>query len=215
MSTPANVEDRLTAAFGELMTPAERGTLEARVARLLDQSDTPRRRFGLRLSRSMLLVAAVILMVPLVAAAGVVMLSTEAPYGMGDADAFEAELAAAKAVTPIPPGMAWPSYLDQADDRDATYGTTLGRSMVEINAYCMWLGYWYEAHEARDATKVDAAMAALTDARTWDTFTDELTSDQGFRDNIQHNIDAAEAGDAPPVLRELELNCQGTWPPPG
>ncbi len=215
MSTPANVEDRLTAAFGELMTPAERGTLEVRVARLVDHAPARRRAFGLRLSRSMLLVAAVILMVPLVAAASVVMLSTEDPYGSGDADAYEAELAAAKAVTPIPPGMAWPSYLDQADDRDASYGTTLGRSMVEINAYCMWLGYWYEAQAAGDAVKVGAAIAALTDARTWDTFSDELTSDQGFRDNIQHNIDSAEAGDAPAVLRELELNCQGAWPPPG
>ncbi len=30
---------------------------------------------------------------------------------MGDADAYDAELAAAKAVTPIPPGATWPRTL--------------------------------------------------------------------------------------------------------
>lgn len=50
-------------------------------------------------------------------------------------------------------------------------------------------------------------------ARNWETLTNELSSDQGFRDSIQHNIDVVERGYAATVLRELEVNCQGTWPP--
>jgi len=87
--------------------------------------------------------------------------------------------------------------------------------MVEINAYCLWLGYWYEAQDRGDAAAVAAAVAALNDARDWETFTDPLTSDEGFRDLTQSTIDAVIEGDADTVLSELELNCQGTWPPSG
>jgi hypothetical protein len=85
--------------------------------------------------------------------------------------------------------------------------------MVEINAYCLWLGYWYEAQEAGDAEAVAAALATLDDARSWETLTNELSSDQAFRDNVQARIDAAHTGDSELVLDELELNCSGTWPP--
>ena len=47
------------------------------------------------------------------------------------------------------------------------------------------------------------------------TRTNELSSDQAFRDNIQARIDAAHAGHAERILDELELNCSGTWPPVG
>jgi hypothetical protein len=41
--------------------------------------------------------------------AGMSLVSTEAPYGTADASAFEAEVVAAKAVTPIPPGLSRPA----------------------------------------------------------------------------------------------------------
>lgn len=212
-SSNPQVEHRLATAFDDPLSAPQRAWLDSRVTTALDRGPTGLRRPRLRATRSLLLVAAMLIMTPLLFAAGAAIFSTEAPYGMGDADAYDAELAAARALTPIPPGATWPPYLDQAEDRDATYGTGLGRSMVEINAYCLWLGYWYEAQDRRDVAAVAAAVAALNDARGWETFTDPLTSDEGFRELAQKTIDAVDSGDADTVLSELERNCQGTWPP--
>ena len=212
MTTARSAEERLAAAFGETMTARERAALDTRVRARLETHPRPRRRFRLRLTRSLLLVALLMIVLPSVFVVGAAILSTEAPYGMGNADAFDAEMAAAKAVTPIPPGATWPPYLDHAPDRDASYETGGGRQMVQLNAYCLWLGDWYRARDRRDAAAVAAAVAALGDARRWKTFTDPLTSDQGFRDNIAGTIDAAVRGDAASVLGELQRNCTGTWP---
>jgi len=195
------------------MSPRARARLDTRLTSALERVPAPRRRFGLRLTRTLLLVALLMILVPSIFVVGAGIFSTEAPYGMGNAGAYDAELAAAKAVTPIPPGATWPPYLERAEDRSASYGTGLGQSMVEMNAYCLWLGEWYQAQERGDAARVSAAVSALDLARSWESFTDPLTSDQGFRDNIQSRIDAAERGEAETVLFELETNCTGTWPP--
>ena len=215
MTIDPTVEERLSAAFAEPMTPQERAVLDTRITTLLEGAPAPRRRFRLRLTRSLLLVAALLILLPsiFVVSAAIWRVSTEAPYGMGDADAYEAELAAAKSVTPIPPGATWPPYLDGAEDRSASYATRLGQSIVEYNAYCLWLGYWYQAQEAGDAASVNTAVTALEQARDWETFSDP-TKDQGFRDYSQRMIDAVERRDALTVLNELEVNCEGTWPPP-
>jgi hypothetical protein len=214
MTTDTSVEERLSAAFGEPMTARERAVLDTYITVLLERAPTPRRGFRFRVTRSLLLVAALLILLPSIFVAGAAILSTEAPYGMGNADAHDAELAAAKAVTPIPPGATWPPYLERAEDRSARYGTGLGQSMVEYSAYCLWLGYWYEAYDRGDSSSAAAAVAALAGARGWETFNDPLTSDRGFRKGIQRTIDAVERGDPATVLNELELNCQGTWPAP-
>lgn len=77
----------------------------------------------------------------------------------------------------------------------------------------LWLGSWYQAQGAGDTEAVSAALATLNDARSWTTLTNELSSDQAFRDNIQARIDAARAGDAGLVLDELAMNCSRLWPP--
>lgn len=212
MTTETSIEARLSSAFGEPMTPRERAVLDTRVRTRLESCPTPRRRMRFRLTRSLVLVVVLMVVLPSVFAVGAAILSTEAPYGMGNAGAYDAELAATKAVTPLPPGATWPPYLDRAIDRSASYGTGLGREMVQYNAYCLWLGYWYGAQNEGNAPAVAAAVAALTEARGWQTFTDPLTSDQGFRDRAASTIDGAARGDAAIVLGELRLNCQGTWP---
>lgn len=212
MTTDASVEERLSAAFTEPMTARERAVLDTRLTMLLERAPTLRRRIRFRVTRSLLVVAALLVLLPSIIVASAAILSTEAPYGAGNADAYDAELARAKAVTPIPPDATWPPHLERAEDRSASYGTGLGQSMVEYNAYCLWLGYWYEAQDRGDSSSVAAAVAALAGVRGWETFNDPLTSDQGFRNGIQRTIDAAEGGDRDTVLDELELNCQGTWP---
>lgn len=215
MNPDTQVEGRLSVAFDEPLTAPQRAWLDTRVAAALERAPISRRRFRLRLTRSLLLVGALLVLLPSIMLVGAAIFSTEAPYGMGDADAYDAELADAKAVTPIPPGATWPAYLEQAEDRNATYGTGLGRQMVEFNAYCLWLGDWYQAQERGDASRVMAAAIALDEARGWQTFTDQLTTDQGLRDHVQQTVDAVERGDAQAVLNELEVNCEGTWPPSG
>lgn len=211
MKTDVEIENRLVDAFGSPMTPADRGRLNARFTALTERSTAPRRRFGSRLPRVLLLVASVTLLVPALVAGGVALLNTEAPYGLGSAGTYDAELAAAKAVTPIPPGATWPPYLDGAKDRGASYAVGLGQSMVEMNAYCLWLGSWYEAHQAGDTATADAAVTVLDQARGWTSFNGP-TADRSFRNHTNAVIDAVDRGDASPVLDELRLNCQGTWP---
>jgi hypothetical protein len=214
MTTDLTIEERLTATFGEPMSARARASLDTRVTSALEHVPARRRRFGLRPTRTMLLVALLMIVLPSIFVVGAGIISSEAPYGMGNADAYDAELAAAKAVTPIPPGATWPPYLERAEDRSASYGTGLGQSMVEYNAYCLWLGEWYQAQESGDAARVGAAVAVLDEARTWKSFND-LSADQSFRNVIQHTIDAAERGEPGPVLSELQLNCQSTSPPSG
>jgi len=208
--TDRSIEERLTTAFGEDMTPMQRAWVDERVNARLTQGGV-RRWPRLRLARSVLLVGALLILAPTVFVVSAAILSTEAPYGMGDAAAYDAELKAAKAVTPIPPGETWPPYLEQAPDRSATYGAGLGKQMVEINAYCLWLGSWYDANARGDTAASAAATAVLEEARGWTTFTDPLLSDEGFREIHRQTIDAAIGGDAPAVLQQLELNCTGTW----
>lgn len=201
----------MAAAFGADMTTDQRAWIDARVRTALAREKARRWWPRTRLARSLVLVGALLVLAPTVFVVGAAILSTEAPYGMGDAAAYTAELDAAKAVTPIPPGATWPPYLNQAPDRSASYGTGLGKQMVEENAYCLWLGYWYTANASGDAAAVATATGALEQARTWTTFTDPLTTDEGFRAIHQQTIDAAVARDAPAVHRQLELNCTGTW----
>jgi hypothetical protein len=91
------------------------------------------------------------------------------------------------------------------------YATGLGTQMVEMNAYCLWLGSWYAAQDARNTAAAAAAREALAQVRDWGTFTDTNISDQGFRKLTQTTIDAVFRGDAAAVLRQLEVNGTGTW----
>lgn len=211
MMTDRVVEDRLAAAFGAEMTTEQRTWVDARVHTALAPDRARRRWPRTRLARSLVLAGALLIVAPTAFAVGAAILLSEAPYGMGDATAYEAELEAAKAVTPLPPGATWPPYLEAAPDGSASYGTGLGTMMVEMNATCLWLGYWYAANDRGDAAGIAAATDALRQAREWTTFNDPLTSDEGFRASHRETIDAALAGDAATVLGQLDLNCSGTW----
>lgn len=210
MNTQSQTEDVLTRAFGEPITATQRSRLDSRVAALLERSPAPRRRFGIRLSRGLVLVVGVTILVPAMVAGGMVLRSTEAPYGIGSAADYDAELASAKAVTPIPPGATWPPYLDHAPDPNAGYGVGLGQSMVEVNAYCLWLGDWYQARQTGDQLRAGSARQVLDQARGWESF-NNLAADQSYRAHIRGVIDAVDSGDEATVLAELGVNCQGTW----
>lgn len=198
--------DPLAGRAGSIPSPAR---LDAIAETVLEG----RRRAGprRRAARVALLVGALVILAPIVFGVAAAILSTEAPHGMGNAATYEAELAAAKAVTPLPPGATWPPYLDGAPDRAASYGVGLGTQMVQYNALCLWLGDWYTAHESGDAPAQAAATDALEGARGWTTLFDPLTTDEATRAGNRGLIDAAVAGDATTVLHGLQLQCTGTW----
>lgn len=204
-TTDRAFEQGLAEALGEPMTSTQRVALDKRIGPLFD---APTRRSNRpSFARTAVAVVALTLVAVPVVVAGMSLVSTEAPYGTGDASAFEAEVVAAKAVTPIPPGLNWPAYLDHAPDQDAMYGTGGGRAVVEHTAYCMWLGYWRDAHEAGDYTAVATALSTLDDARNWQTFNDDLTPDA--KERVDMTVGAAKAGDIATVRNELGLNCAG------
>jgi hypothetical protein len=207
--TDRTVEDRLADAFEAEMTPTQRAWVDGRVGTALSQGRGRRWWPFPRVSRSLLLAGVLLILTPTALAVGVAYLG-EAPYGLGDAAAYEAEIRAAKAVTPLPPGATWPPYL-RGSDQSVIYGVGLGRSMVEMSAVCLWLGYWYTGHSHQDAAAMAAAVEVLEQTRRWRTFSDPLTAAESFR--VHHNkvVDAAVAGDAATVLWDLELNCTGTW----
>jgi hypothetical protein len=204
------LEERLERALKPSLTSAQHAALDARLAAVIEERPAHRRRV---LRRSLLLVGLLMIVVPTVFAVSGAVRSTEAPYGMGNANGLDAELRAAKAQVPLPAGATWPPYLDGATDRSASYGVGMGRQMVEFNAYCLWLGDWYQAQAAGNGGEGAAAIRVLQQARSWTTFTDPLITDQGLRDHVQAVVAAAVRGDGAPVLRELELNCSGTWSP--
>lgn len=210
MTTEDRTEELLSRAFQQPMAATERARLDAWIGRLPEPAPARRGLFRPRLRRGLVLVVGVSLLIPAVVAAGVMLRSTEAPFGMGSAADYDAEVAAAKAVTPIPPGSTWPPHLEGAVDRNASYGVGLGQSMVEFNAYCLWLGDWYEARQAGDQSRIAAARHVLEQARGWQSF-HNLAADVSFRVHINGVIDAAAGGDDAAVLHELTVNCSGTW----
>lgn len=211
MTENPSVEERLSRSFGAPMSTAERAWVDDRVSRAL--ATAPARSRRTRLLPSFALAAALMVIAPTVFVVGAAILSSEAPRGMGNAATYEAEIKAAKAVTPIPAGATWPPSVAGAPDRSASYGTGLGTQVVQSAAYCLWLGDWYAADKAGNAAEVAVAAASLDAARDWKAFTDPLTTDQGFREAHTRTIDAALAGDAATVAKELELNCGGIVAP--
>src|SRR4029078_10737568 len=110
------------------MTPVQRSALDLRLAPALDA----RRRigfFGRRVvRRSLLLVAALMIALPLMAAAG--FFSPEDPFGVADASEFQAELNVAKAEVALPAGRTWPEFL-KVTDQSASYSRGGARGWVE------------------------------------------------------------------------------------
>jgi len=195
-------------AEGEGATPAP-ARLNAISEAIMDQPVERAPRRQVTLARSLLIAVALVIAVP-TAILAAAYIRSETPRGVGDTASYQAEVSAAKSVTPIPPGASWPSHLTATPEDVGAYGTGAGKQAVEIAAYCLWLGDWYTAHERGNVAEQSAATKALEGARDWTTFTDPATTDKAFRAAHQSAIDAAVAGDANGVLHELPL-CEGTW----
>lgn len=221
MSDDPKFKERLSDALSEPMPDQLATDLDRHIAALVARQPIGRptaHRPALsrrRLGRSLLLVAALLIVAPTVyVASAAIMRSNEAPYGLTGVSGYETELAEAKAVTPIPPGATWPPYLNHGDP-NVGYGVGLGRERVEMHAACLWENYWLDGFDRGDSAQVSAALAGLEKTRTWRTFTDPLTSDQGVRDLHRQAVDGAERADPGPVHKEYTAMCIGYVAPSG
>jgi hypothetical protein len=203
-SADRSFEGRLTDALTEPMTAAQRSSLDARLAPTLARP-APRHRFiRLPVRRSLLLVAALILLVPLVAATAAI-LSTEDPFGLADATEFQAELDAAKAAVPLPAGRTWPAHLT-VTDQSAAYSRGGARSWVEGNAVCIWFDEWLDARAAGDATRAGLAAAEIARIPTWPSWNSPFWT-QSVRDWYAPIIRQVANGDPSGVEAEMQNNC--------
>jgi hypothetical protein len=202
-SLDRSFEDRLANVLAEPMTSAQRSVLDARLAPTLA---APRRRGFLArrmVRRSLLLVAALMIALPLMAAAG--FFSTEDPFGLADAPEFQAELDAAKAVVSLPAGRTWPDFLT-VTDQSAAYSRGGARGWVESVALCVWFDEWLVARTAGDPAREQVARSEIESVPTWPSWNSVFWT-QSVRDHYRPIISQVAAGDPTGVQAEMQTNC--------
>lgn len=191
-------------ALHEPMSATQRAILDQRVERALTASPrSSRRRLPIR--RSVLLAAMLLLLLPTIFVVGAAILSTEDPNGLASAQAFRAELEAAKGVVPLPTGRAWPDHLAVQDD-SGSYSRGGARSWVEINAVCIWFDDWLDAQTAGDPVRSRTDAGAIADIPSWPSWRSPFWT-QSVRDHLQPLIADVASGREQPIRDEIALNC--------
>lgn len=199
------VEDRLIAILRSPVTADQAARLETRISAARDAASV--RRLALGVTRRVALVAAVLLILPLgAAAAGILGGGTESPNGLVDARGFQAEITDAESVVPIPSGMSWPASIDAKEGN--YYSAGGGRVQVENTAFCLWSQAWLEATATGDAAAAQQALGVLEAYPTWTSYTGEFAT-QSYRDAIDVVIGGARAGRLAAVTRFVSINCAG------
>lgn len=207
--------DRLVGnALSEPISPEIADRLDGRVAPILAreslaQSGPRRLTMPHRKVRTGLLLAAALL---------IVVACTVATDSYGNSETstqVDDEMAAARAVTPIPPGATWPTMhapgvIEDPDQPGATisvlYTYPQGNFSVDYTAACMWEGYWLDGYDRADAAQMSNALAGLEESRTWKAFS--LGSGSGMSNAHKEVVDAAERGDPAPVRTFMsEFGC--------
>jgi hypothetical protein len=201
------LEERLIAALDVSLTPEQQATIGARLERALyDARPRPRRRV---IRRSLLLVAALFVVLPAILGVGAVLMSTEDPFGLADAGEFQAELDTAMAVTPIPAGAIWPDYL--IADPSVSYSRGGGRAWVETVAVCMWEVDWLNARAGGDAAREATARSTILGfPNWWSTDSVWFRPEGARREYLAPIVAGVREGDPGPVAQDVALNCSGT-----
>ena len=201
MTPTEPIEARLASALRRPMTPDQVARLDQRVASARERQ-RPTMGPRLRPGRKAVLLLAALIVVPLGAVAGsIIGGGTESPRGLVDAAGHRAEIEAARAVVPIPPGSAWPPVTVPPGD----YSRGGGRSEVEFVAFCLWSDAWLEAHREGDGASERLAVERMEAYRTWKRSDDFV--DESFLDSIDAIVGAAIAGQPGPISHYSALNC--------
>lgn len=206
----SNVEftERLEAALTVPMTLAQHEAIDARIAAAVaGRPERPRgwRRFTTR--TAVLLALLVLVAIPTVVGGSAGFWGgTESPFGLAEGSEYNREIAAAKAVTPIPAGFTWPDYLRAQPGN--VYSRGGGHVRVEYIAICMWQIDWLEARQANDAARQAAAGLVIAGIPTWSSYGPPF-ADQSYRDVLDRVIAAVNRDDPAPVSANVGLNCRG------
>ena len=115
-----------------------------------------------------------------------------------------ADIEAAKATVPLPPGAVWRSI---EVDESGAYGASSGRSMIEFQAACAWFQALVVAHAYGDRAAIAASEPTVRAVPTWVTFTDPTLIDAASRDHIAALVTAAVAGDDDEMRSFIAANC--------
>jgi hypothetical protein len=201
MSSP-DLDGVLRSTLSTPLTPAHMAALDARLRARLAASGR-RRTFPTR--RIALVIAALLLLAPLVYGASAALRSTEDPNGLASASAFQAEIDAAKRVVPLPADATWPPYL-RAQDPSGSYSAGGGRTWVEFVAFCSWSRSWLDARSSGATASETRALDVLTTTPTWEFYTGAFAT-QSQRDGIDRVLAGVRSGDAAPVSQFVALNC--------
>lgn len=201
MSSP-DLETVLLASLAPPLSPAQVDALDRRLSARLAAS---RHRPGIPTRRIALVLAALLLLAPLVYGVAAALRSTESPNGLASAAAFQAEIDAAEGVVPLPAGATWPPYL-RAQDPSGSYSAGGGRTWVEFVAFCAWSQAWLEARDSGRAGPEATAQAVLLSTPTWDFYRGTFAT-QSFRDGIDSVLSGVRTHDPDPVSQFVALNC--------
>ena len=199
-------EDRLRAALAEPMTAQQIAALDA-LRPTAERAPVMRLLRGRTVRRSLLLVAAVAIALPLAALGGV--FTTEDPYGLADPSEFQAELDAAMAAVPLPAGRTWPDLpsLHAHQPGVGAYSRGGARGTVELIAVCVWLDELVDASAAQDAPRAAAAAAEIGRIPSWPSW-NSVFWDQSVRDGLRPIIDSVAAGRVDAAQAEVSsANC--------
>jgi hypothetical protein len=185
------------------LTPSQAARLDAALSRRLESHLLRRTQRPKRLV--IVLAAALLILVPLVAAVSAGIRSTESPRGLESAAAYQAEIDAAKAVVPLPVGATWPPSVD-APDQNGSYPVGSGLSAVQDYAICPWLESWLAARAEPDSAQAVAAHDYILAIPTSEMYQGEF-ADQSYRNVLDGIIRGVGAGDANPAQGFVEANC--------
>jgi hypothetical protein len=203
---------RLEAALSEPMTQAQRTVVDSRVAAATARPAQRPRGWRRMTTRTALLVALLVLVVlPTLfgVSAALFWPGSETPFGLAGSSEFKRELEAAKAVTPIPSGYAWPAFLRA--ESGVSYSRGGGRSRVESVAFCMWQVDWLDARQDGDGPRQAHDRLVILGYPTWESYRGPF-ADQSYRDLMDRVIAAVDRDDPAPVTANVDLNCRGVRP---
>lgn len=201
--TSSDIDGDLRAVLSSPMTAGQRRSLDSL---LRDRLERPAGRSIRLRPRGVVLVLAVVLIAApsfFIVSAG--FRTTEDPNGPASAAAFQAEIDAAKAVVPLPPGRFWPAYL-VVRDHSASYSAGGGRTWVEFVAFCAWTQDWLSARASGSTASSDADAAVILGASSWEFYQGEFSSDSD-RAAIDRVVAGVRSGDTGPVQSFVSLNC--------
>ena len=115
---------------------------------------------------------------------------------------IRAEIDAAKATTPVPPGYVYPTF--HVPDNGGVWGSYGGQSMVEFSAACGWYEDWTIAFETGDAKRMGVDQGMFDQILAWKTIADPFLSDESVRDGFRRLNASARAGHPAPIEAWLQ-----------